>query len=49
MAEQPKMIYASSKEGLRNTLPGLGAEVQANGENDIEYEEILGKITKGKR
>ena len=43
------MTYASSKEGLKNTLMGLGQEIQANSEDDIEYETIIKTITKGKR
>lgn len=47
--KQPKMTYASSKEALKNALSGIGAEVQANGEDEIEYETILKDISKGKR
>ena len=46
---QPKMTYASSKEGLRRALNGVGAEVQANREDDIEYDSMLKDITRGKR
>ncbi|KAL8827346.1 MAG: hypothetical protein Q9191_003238 [Dirinaria sp. TL-2023a] len=46
---QPRMTYASSKEALKNALPGLGAEVQANGEDAIEYETILKDVSKGAR
>jgi len=45
----PKMTYASSKEALKNALSGLAAEVQANGEDEIEYETILKDISKGRR
>lgn len=45
----PRMTYASSKEALKNALPGLGAEVQANGEDAIEYETILKDVSKGAR
>ena len=45
---QPKMTYASSKEGLKNALNGIGGEIQANSEDDIEYQTILGSISKGR-
>ncbi|KAI4171218.1 MAG: hypothetical protein LQ343_004424 [Gyalolechia ehrenbergii] len=47
--EQPRMTYASSKEALKNALNGLGAEVQANNEDEIEYSTILKDISRGKR
>lgn len=46
---QPRMTYASSKEALKNALPGLGPEVQANGDDAIEYESILQYVSKGAR
>ncbi len=46
---QPRMTYASSKESLKNALNGLGAEVQANRDDEIEYATILKDISKGKR
>jgi len=45
---QPKMIYASSKEALKNALSGIAAEIQANSPDDIEYEEVLKVASKGK-
>ncbi|RQM04754.1 hypothetical protein DH86_00004053 [Scytalidium sp. 3C] len=42
-----KMIYASSKETLKRALTGLAAEFQANDEDDIEYQSILTKVSKG--
>jgi len=44
---QPKMIYASSKDALKRSLNGLAAELQANDEDDIEYQTILAKVSKG--
>jgi len=44
---QPKMIYASSKDGLKRALNGIAVELQANDEDDIEYQQILTKISKG--
>ena len=49
MGVQPRMTYASSKETLKNALPGLGHEVQANREDEIEYETILKDVTKASR
>ena len=46
---QPRMTYASSKESLKNALIGIAAEVQANRDDEIEYETILKDISKGKR
>lgn len=43
------MTYASSKEALKHALPGLAAEVQANREDEIEYETILKDVSKGRR
>ncbi|KUJ09067.1 cofilin/tropomyosin-type actin-binding protein [Mollisia scopiformis] len=44
----PKMTYASSKDALKRALNGIAAEVQANDEDDIEYNTILAKFAKGK-
>ncbi|KAL8893908.1 MAG: hypothetical protein Q9207_008566, partial [Kuettlingeria erythrocarpa] len=46
---QLKMTYASSKEALRQALNGVGADVQANNEDEIEYSTILSHVSKGKR
>lgn len=46
---KPRMTYASSKESLKNALVGIAAEVQANRDDEIEYETILKDISKGKR
>ena len=43
------MTYASSKEALKNALSGIAAEVQANNEEELEYDTILKDITRGKR
>ncbi|CZR53700.1 related to cofilin [Phialocephala subalpina] len=43
----PKMTYASSKDALKRSLNGIAAEVQANDEDDIEYNTILSKFNKG--
>ena len=43
------MTYASSKESLKLALTGISNEVQANREDEIEYETVLKDITKGTR
>jgi len=45
----PRMTYASSKEALKNALNGIASEVQANRDDEIEYDTILKDITRGKR
>lgn len=45
--QQPKMIYASSKEALRRSLTGIATELQANDPDDIEYDTIVKTISKG--
>lgn len=47
--QQPRMTYASSKEALKNALSGVGSEVQANGDDAIEYDTILRDVSKGTR
>ncbi|GAP85639.2 putative cofilin [Rosellinia necatrix] len=43
----PKMVYASSKEGLKRALTGVAVELQANDPDDIEYDVALKTISKG--
>lgn len=43
------MTYASSKEYLKAALTGLASEVQANRDDEIEYETILKDVSKGGR
>jgi len=44
---QSKMVYASSKDALKRSLNGLAAEFQANDEDDIEYQSVLSRVSKG--
>jgi len=44
---QAKMIYASSKDALKRSLNGIASEMQANDEDDIEYQSVLAKVSKG--
>jgi hypothetical protein len=41
------MIYASSKDSLKRALNGLATEFQANDEDDIEYQSVLSRVSKG--
>jgi len=42
-----KMTYASSKEALKRSLNGLATELQANDQDDIEYDTVLKVVSKG--
>ncbi|KAI1084096.1 hypothetical protein F5B20DRAFT_594608 [Whalleya microplaca] len=42
-----KMVYASSKEALKRSLNGIAVELQANDQDDIEYDTVLKVISKG--
>jgi cofilin len=44
---EPKMVYASSKDALKRALNGIATEFQANDEEDIEYQSVLKKVSKG--
>lgn len=44
---QPKMIYASSKEALKRSLPGLAVEIQANDNDEIEWDTLVKTVSKG--
>lgn len=44
---QPKMIYASSKEALKRSLTGIAAELQANDQDDIEWDSVIKTVSKG--
>jgi len=36
-----KMLYASSKEALKNKLQGIAREVQANDMGDLDHSEVM--------
>ncbi|KXJ86283.1 cofilin [Microdochium bolleyi] len=42
-----KMVYASSKEALKRSLNGIATELQANDQDDIEYDSVLKIVSKG--
>jgi len=41
------MVYASSKEALKRSLPGIAHELQANDADDIEFDSVLKTVSKG--
>ena len=41
------MVYASSKEALKRALNGIAIEIQANDQDDIEYDTVLKVASKG--
>lgn len=41
------MVYASSKEALKRALTGIAIELQANDQDDIEYDTVLKVVSKG--
>jgi cofilin len=46
--EQPRMMYSSSKEAIKRALNGLAADIQANDADDIEFENIKSRVSKGR-
>ena len=42
--QQPKMIYAASKEALKRSLEGFAYEIQANDSDDLEHASILSAV-----
>jgi len=46
---QPKMTYASAKEPVKQALNGIATDIQANSENDIEYDTIVEGFKRSRR
>jgi len=46
--QYPRMMYSSSKEALKRSLNGLAADIQANDADDLEFENIVGRVSKGR-
>jgi len=42
------MVYASSKEAMRRSFNGVGAEIQGTDYSEVSYESVLDKVSKGK-
>ncbi|KAF1972217.1 actin depolymerizing protein [Bimuria novae-zelandiae CBS 107.79] len=47
-SQYPRMMYSSSKEAIKRALNGLAADIQANDADDIEWESILSRVSKGR-
>jgi len=43
-----KMVYASSKEAMRRSFNGVGAEIQGTDYSEVSYESVLDKVSKGR-
>jgi len=44
-----KMIYASSKDSLRKSLPGIQIDLQATDESEVDYAVVLEKCDRFRR
>ncbi|KAJ1950667.1 cofilin [Linderina pennispora] len=44
-----KMLYASSKDALRKKLVGVATDVQATDYDEVSYESVLDKASRGAR
>lgn len=42
------MMYSSSKEAIKRALNGLAADIQANDADDIEWDSVLARVSKGR-
>ena len=42
-----KMMYAASKDALKKKLTGVAHEIQANGHDELDYDEVYNKISAG--
>ncbi|OQO04565.1 hypothetical protein B0A48_09487 [Cryoendolithus antarcticus] len=45
---QPRMMYSTSKEALKRSLNGIAVDIQANDADDIEHENIISRVRKGR-
>ncbi|KAK3062340.1 hypothetical protein LTS18_004329, partial [Coniosporium uncinatum] len=46
--QYPRMMYSSSKEAIKRALNGLAADIQANDADDIEYDSVISRVSKGR-
>ncbi|KAK6436309.1 hypothetical protein LTR95_007495 [Oleoguttula sp. CCFEE 5521] len=44
----PRMMYSTSKEALKRSLNGIAVDIQANDADDIEHENIISRVRKGR-
>jgi len=47
-SQYPRMMYSSSKEALKRALNGLAADIQANDADDLEWDNIKSRVSKGR-
>lgn len=45
---QPRMVYASSRETLKNALNGIAMNWQANDPGELEWADLIKEASKGK-
>lgn len=43
---KPKMMYTSSKDGLRKKLVGIGSEIQATDRAEIDHASVTEKVNR---
>ena len=43
-----KMVYASSKESIKRSFNGIGAEIQGTDYAEVSYDSVLEKVSKGR-
>jgi len=41
---KPKMLYTSSKDGIRKKLVGIGTEIQATGFDEVDHAAVTEKV-----
>jgi len=46
--QYPRMMYSTSKEAIKRALNGLAADIQANDADDIEFENVISRVSKGR-
>jgi cofilin len=42
------MLYAASKDALKKKLQGITHEIQGNGLDELDYDDVLNKISAGR-
>lgn len=42
------MMYSTSKEAIKRSLNGIAADIQANDADDIEFENVIARVSKGR-
>ena len=43
-----RMVYTTSKEALKMSLAGVAVEIQATGPEEVDYEVVLDRVSKGR-